>query len=74
MRDMSEKGRASSQVGEVNGKAKLSTDEVELLKLAAETLPVTQRDLARAFGVTQSAVSRILGGRSWVAGGRKRAA
>lgn len=57
-RDKLLKGRAAR--GASHGKTKLSDADVDMLRLAFETLPVTQVELARAFGVSESLVWRIV--------------
>jgi len=51
--------------GEANAAAKLTDQKVAEIRahLAARTLP--QREIARLYGVTQSAVSAIATGKSW---------
>lgn len=65
-RDMAQKGRArgGGRVGEQHPKAKLTEVQVrELYKrhLAGEP----HRELARAFGISESHLTDIVGGRSW---------
>jgi len=65
--DMRKKGRAASCRGEKNPKAKLTFADAEMIRLAYETLPVKQKDLAVAFGVTSSCISHVITGRKWKA-------
>jgi hypothetical protein len=58
-RDRATKGR--------NGKiwtSKLTREDVELLRMAAETLPVDALQLGKAFGLTRQYVGRVLAGKS----------
>ena len=64
MRDMVEKGRGL--VGVLNGRAKLSPGEVELIRAALDRLPYGGGAfLARWFGVVPSAIRHIRNGRNW---------
>lgn len=63
MDDMHTKGRfipAPIQNGEKNPAAVLTEEDVRLIRLAHETLPVTQRDIARAWGIRPQLVSKIV--------------
>ena len=61
-RDMVEKGRSARNLGELNGNVKLSYKQVEEIKASKER----QIDLAKKFGVSQSAISNIRSGRTWI--------
>ena len=63
MADMVHKCRQSR--GRRHGKTKLTASDVGLIRLASETLDVSQATIAKAFGVTQGAVNGIVTGRSW---------
>ena len=64
MKDMISKGRCFDKRGERNSNAKLTkSDVVEIYRRHNGGEP--QREIARDFGVTQSAVSYILKGKSW---------
>lgn len=66
MQDMVEKGRGRQprKTGEEHGMAKLTeVDVVGIRKLAS--LGVTQRMIARIFGITQGHVSDIVTGKKW---------
>lgn len=63
MRDKTERGtqRPGRSPGEKNGRAKLTLDDVEMIRSSTE--PGTE--LAKRLGVGKSAVSRVRLGRSW---------
>lgn len=72
IRDAANKGRLNVEglsqgrkplVGEKNGRAKLSPENVEEIRLRARVL--SQSELAAQYGVNQSTISRLLSGRSW---------
>ena len=67
MRDMASKGRASAgpTAEAIASYAKIDHADAELIRLAYETLPVTQLDLAKAWGIKQPQVSRIVHGECW---------
>jgi len=56
MADMAAKGRAQRV------RKKLTDRDVELIRFAAETLPVSKRAIARAFGISQGYCLRLLAG------------
>ncbi len=63
MAERSEKGRGSRQQGEKHGMSKLTAEKVrEIRRLRGE---VTQKEVARRFGVTVPMISRIQLGRNW---------
>jgi hypothetical protein len=62
MRDMAEKDRVSH--GRRNPRAVLTPEAVRDMR-QRHASGVTQRQLAREFGVTPSAVSRAVGGQNW---------
>lgn len=62
---MIDKGRGVAppvRSGEANHKATLSDSQVEQLRTMATQPGATQRSLARAFGISQSTVFRIVKG------------
>ena len=65
--DMSRKGRGRNAGwrGSLHPGSKLTEEDVELLRLAAETLPVHQKQLALAWGISESVCSSILLRKSW---------
>lgn len=63
MRDMAAKGRQVS--GERSNLARLTKPEVEAIRRLYGEGGVSQRGLARAFGVSQPTVSLIVSGRTW---------
>ena len=64
MADMTTKSRQAAGVR--HGSSKLSAADADLIRLASDTLPgVTQREIAKAFGVRQSTVWRIVRGNLW---------
>jgi hypothetical protein len=62
--DMATKGRAAPKSGCLNGRAKLSPVQVQEIK-ARLRAGVQGRTLAREFGVSDMAISRIKRGRLW---------
>jgi hypothetical protein len=67
MRDMASKKRfrIPRLHGEAIGSARLKVADVESIRQRYATGAVSQRELAEAFGVSQSAVSLILAGKTW---------
>ena len=66
MRDMGAKGRKACQKGSNNNLARLTEDEVRLIKAALPRLGHGgQRFLARWFGVTHETIYDIRAGRNW---------
>ena len=61
------KGRWTRLSGADNGMSKLTQDDVDLIRLAYETLSVTQLDIARAWGIGKAHVSRLINGQRWAA-------
>ena len=66
-RDRDSKGRLGRRDGEFNGRAKLSRKDADLIRLAYETLPVSQPDIAKAFAVHLDTVHAVIRGKRWVA-------
>ena len=60
-RDMAAKGRAARQRGEANGRARLTRDQVALIR--ATTGPVGR--VAERYGVGETTVRDIRSGRAW---------
>ena len=69
MGDMVAKGRSPRMAGERNPRAKLTTNQVQVIsvRLAAGERPTA---LAREYGVTPAMISHIRYGRSWVEAAR----
>jgi hypothetical protein len=66
MQDMARKGRAGALRGEANGYARLTDAQVREIRERFATAPKRwgmQRQLAREFGVHQTLISLIVGGR-----------
>ena len=61
--DMAAKGR--SPRGEVNGRVKLTEDQVMTIRARYALTGVTQGQLADDYGVTRSNIGCIVGGKSW---------
>lgn len=61
MRDRDEKGRNVNHCGTLHGNAKLSDDDVRAIRLDGRN----QRDIARAYGVSQSQIWCIKRRRTW---------
>lgn len=55
------KGRQRGAQGELNSKAKLTAEDIALIREAQGS----QTDIAERFGVTQTTVSAIKVGRTW---------
>jgi hypothetical protein len=65
MLDMENKGRTGRNLGERNGRAKLTRDQVIEIRTLYATGDVTQLYLARLFGVSRALVWYILSGSKW---------
>lgn len=63
--DMIAKGRHKVWRGQENGSAKLTLDDVEKIRSLYASGGIRQIDLARQFGVSQTAVSAIVLRKSW---------
>jgi hypothetical protein len=63
--DMVEKGRARGARGARNGSARLTAEQVALIRARAARGPINQRGLAREFGVSHTAIRRLLVGMTW---------
>lgn len=61
--DMNAKGRGRPPIGHDNGASKLTGKDVAFV--FANYPKISQSHLAARFGVTQSAISRILSGENW---------
>jgi hypothetical protein len=64
--DMTSKGRRASQPGEANGRAKLTAGQVVRIRELAG--PVSQRELARRYGVSKGLIRKIVHREIWVEG------
>ena len=64
MRDCENKGRRVHPSGEKNGRAKLTEAQVVEIRVRYSEGD-TQSELAKEFGVTQTAISHIVYGRNW---------
>ncbi len=68
MQDMVAKGRARgghAQIGEQNGRAKITSAIATAIRSEWKARGGSQRELGMKFGISQSAVSAILSGKSW---------
>ena len=65
MRDMTVKGRRAPTPKNVYGRRKLNQEEVGAIRTLYRTRSATQRELADAFGISQSQVSNIVRGWQW---------
>lgn len=69
MQDMHRRGRAKCGQGSPRGSAhpcaKLAEADIDLIRMAVETLPVTQLDVARAWGVSPNLICAIMKRRAW---------
>jgi len=63
IRDRDEKGRQKTLRGSVNINAKLNEDQVKIIKRNRGF--ISQRCLAKAFGVTRGTITHIHTGRNW---------
>ena len=61
VRDRDTKGRNNQGSGEKNGRAKLSSKQVSMIRKSTKT----QRDLASEFGVCKSTIGYIKAGHIW---------
>lgn len=65
MRDKVAKGRAARQAGERHPGSKLTEAEVAGIRVAYASENITQRQLAKRYGVVQRTVARIVTGVGW---------
>lgn len=63
--DRESHGRSASHRGELNGRAKLSLPDAELIRTRYAAGGVTQTVLAIEYGVTQALISKIVSRRIW---------
>ena len=59
------RGKKNYKVGELNGRAKLTWAKVERIRKLYATGRYSQKRLARAAGVSQVEISKIVRGKSW---------
>lgn len=64
--DCHKKGRFKPLLGSKNPKTKLSKDHVEEIRCLYESSSISQIQLARKYGVSQTAVSAILRNKTWI--------
>ena len=64
MRDRTEKGRTASGRGDANGNAKLTESDVPRI-FAMSASGMTQREIAKIFGVSQSLICFVLRHKLW---------
>jgi len=64
-RDCKAKGRSPKAMGILNGASKLDDGKVIEIRKTKETSGLSDREIAKAFGVSQTLVSRILRGKAW---------
>lgn len=62
MQDMANKGRHGECRGDLNGRAKLTLEQVSFVRANPD---ITQAELAGRFGVNQTTISRIRRGEGW---------
>lgn len=65
MRDMATKGRTGVKYGEKNWNSKLTRELVEEIRKRYSSTRISQRQLAKEYGVTQTAIFYILKGKNW---------
>lgn len=63
--DMVKKGRSLHRHGEANPNAKLTWEEVEMIKVLHSTGKYNTKRLVRKFGVTPSHIGHIIKGLAW---------
>lgn len=63
--DRHSKGRSASRVGEDNGRARLTWQQVNTIRALAVSQDIAASELARRFGVSKGAITDIVSGRSW---------
>ena len=63
MRDARDKGRLNTQTHEFHGSAKLTMTDAEQIRALKGI--VTQRDLAKRYGVSRGTIQAIHDGRTW---------
>lgn len=68
--DREAKGRSASRVGEKNGRAKLTWEQVNAIRELALLQDVSASVLAARFGVSKGTVTDIVSGRHWNEAGR----
>lgn len=64
-KDRSQKGRNAVALGERNGNAKLSRDQVQEIRRRYSDRGVTQKQLGREFGVSRVQIGKIVNGKLW---------
>lgn len=65
VRDKMARGRLGPREGRANGHARLTENDVDLIRMTYDTLPVSQSAIARAWGINHSHVRRIIFGKAW---------
>jgi hypothetical protein len=65
MQDMVRKGRKAVRAGEENPQAKLTEEQIEEVRSSYVPGVVTQRQLSRQYGVSQSTISEIVNHKAW---------
>lgn len=63
--DMVAKGRSYDRHGTRNPRARLTEDEVNVIRSIYKNKEATQSDLAKAFGVAQQTISAVVTGTNW---------
>ena len=64
MNDMIERGRQANRNGELNGRAKLTEDDVREIRVLLGT-GIIQKEIAERFGISQITISRIKRKQAW---------
>lgn len=65
MADRDAKGRQYRPIGEANTQAKLNASDVAMIRAAYARGGVSQGQLARQYGVSQTTVCTAISGRTW---------
>lgn len=63
-RDRARRNPGTQPVGERNGQSKLTADDVRGIRLVVG-MGMPQRELARAYGVSHTAIRRVVSGLTW---------
>lgn len=63
--DCINRGRRKENHGSLNGRAKLTQDDVDAIRRAYQVPGATVRSVAPLFGITSSQVWRIVSGQAW---------
>ena len=65
MRERGERGRCAHTSGEVHGCSKLTSEQIQQIRLSYAIGGITQQQLGEEFGVSKQQISRIINGKRW---------